>query len=384
MRIIARLNIGGPSIHVSNLNRLMDSGRYLSILVTGTEGKHEGSMCDLANGRGLRTVVIPELGREIEPVNDISTILKLYRLMRRERPHIVHTHTAKAGFAGRVAARLAGVPIVFHTFHGHVLKGYFGPLKSRLFVEVERFCAGLSDQVITLSPHLREELVNLGVASRNRITVVPLGLDLSDFANQERCRGEFRAEYGIAAEDRLIGAVGRLVKIKNIPLFLDAAAQVHRIDRHVHFALVGDGEERHVLETHARSLGLNGFVHFVGWRRDLPKIYADLNAVVISSDNEGTPVSLIEAMASSCPVIATRVGGVPDLLEGGRLGQIVAPRDPQAMADAILNAVEHRHEVSLKTKMAREKVLKAYTPQRLVNDIDRLYQDALRRKGFTE
>jgi glycosyltransferase involved in cell wall biosynthesis len=384
MRIIARLNIGGPAIHVTNLNRMMNSGRYRSLLVTGTQGKHEGSMYDLAHEYGLRSVVVPNLGREIDPINDISTVLKLYRLMRKERPHIVHTHTAKAGFVGRVAARLAGVPLIFHTFHGHVLKGYFGPLRSRLFVELERFCARFSDRILTLSTHLREELVDLGVTSRDHIAVVPLGLDLVDFANQRQRPGGFRAECGVAAEDLLIAAVGRLVKIKNIPLFLDAAAQVHRKNGHVHFALVGDGEERKGIEAHARSLGLNGAVRFIGWRRDLPKIYADLDAVVISSDNEGTPVSLLEAMAASCPVIATRVGGVPDLLQNGQLGQIVPPRDPQAMADAILNVVQQRHEVSTMTKMANEKVLKEYTLGRLTKDMDRLYQEALRRKGLIE
>ena len=251
-------------------------------------------------------------------------------------------------------------------------------------MELERFCARFSDRILTLSTHLREELVDLGVTSRDHIAVVPLGLDLVDFANQRQRPGGFRAECGVAAEDLLIAAVGRLVKIKNIPLFLDAAAQVHRKNGHVHFALVGDGEERKGIEAHARSLGLNGAVRFIGWRRDLPKIYADLDAVVISSDNEGTPVSLLEAMAASCPVIATRVGGVPDLLQNGQLGQIVPPRDPQAMADAILNVVQQRHEVSTMTKMANEKVLKEYTLGRLTKDMDRLYQEALRRKGLIE
>jgi glycosyltransferase involved in cell wall biosynthesis len=382
MRIIARLNVGGPAIHVTSLNRLMNSGLYRSVLVTGTEGKHEGSMRDLAQGCGMRTIVVPKLGREIDPVNDFSTVLELYRLMRKERPHIVHTHTAKAGFAGRLAARLAGVPVIFHTFHGHVLKGYFGPLKSRLFLELERFCAGLSDRILTLSTHLREELVDLGVANRDRIAVVPLGLDLCDFTNHAPRPGDFRKECGIAAEDRLIAMVGRLVRIKNIPLFLDAAARVHRIDPRVRFAVVGDGEERKAVEAHARSLGLGGIVHFTGWRRDLPKIYADLDAVVISSDNEGTPVSLIEAMASGCPVVATRVGGVPDLLEDGRLGQIVPPRDPAGLADAILNTVRPRNGITAMTKVAKEKVLEKYSLGRLTDDMNQLYREVLSRKGL--
>jgi glycosyltransferase involved in cell wall biosynthesis len=382
MRIIARLNIGGPAIHVTNLNALMDSRRYRSILVTGIEGKHEGSMYDRVHDLGLRTVVIPELGREIEPANDISTVLKLYRVMRRERPDIVHTHTSKAGFVGRVAARLAGVPIVFHTFHGHVLKGYFGPVKSRLFVEIERFCAKLSDRILTLSTHLREELVDLRVTSRDHVTVVPLGLELGRFANQERHSGNLRKELGIAAEDRLIGAVGRLVKIKNIELFLKAAAEVHLNDHRIHFVLIGDGEERRSLESCAQSLGLDHVVHFTGWRRDLPQIYAGLDAVVISSDNEGTPVSLIEAMASGCPVVATRVGGVPDLLQNGDLGQLVPPRDPAALAQAIAKVIRNGREISVMAQRAKENMLERYALKRLIKDIDQLYQQALQRKGL--
>src|SRR5215216_6397237 len=186
MRIISRMNIGGPATHVVLLNAGLDRGGYDCLLVTGSEGAGEGSLRDLALSSNLRLALIPELGREIALWSDLVTLVKLYRLMRRERPHIVHTHTAKAGFAGRIAARLAGVPVVLHTFHGHVFHGYFSPGKTRLFLMIERLGALLSTRIITISPRLREEIAQFGVTWSGRIEIIPLGFELESFASQAR------------------------------------------------------------------------------------------------------------------------------------------------------------------------------------------------------
>jgi glycosyltransferase involved in cell wall biosynthesis len=381
MRIITRLNIGGPAIHVINLNAGLDSSRYKSLLVTGMEAESEGSFKDQALAKGLRMEVLPELGRELSLKNDWVTIWKLYHLMKRDRPQIVHTHTAKAGFVGRLAARLARVPVVCHTFHGHVLHSYFGSLKTRLFIKLEKFGARLSTRIITLSPSLREELVQLGVTHPDHVSEIPLGFNLKPFEEQVRNHGNFRKQLGVDEKTALVGAVGRLVKIKNLPLFLGAIARVRQVRSDIQFVLVGDGEERTALEELVHILGLEAAVHFTGWRQDLPQIYADLDAAVISSDNEGTPVSLIEAMSAGCPVIATRVGGVPDLLETGRLGILVPPGNPKALAEAILQVASDLRGTRERASLAKKRVIEKFSIKRLVGDMDQLYLELLQETG---
>ncbi|MEA5470677.1 glycosyltransferase family 4 protein [Spirulina sp. 06S082] len=373
MRIIARLNVGGPARHVVLLNSSLDNSHYQNLLVTGIEGVREGSMKDLVETHKLEIEIIPELGREIALKNDLFVLWKLYHLMRRYRPHIVHTHTAKAGLVGRIAAKLAGVPIILHTFHGHVFHGYFSPAKTKLFIILEKFCAILSDRIITISDRLKEEIAAYGVAPLDKIEIVPLGFDLSLFAAQTRHSGNFRASIGIPSEGKLIAAVGRLVPIKNIPLLLEAVAIARQSDPTIYLALIGDGELRSHLESLAQELGIAEAVIFTGWRQDLPQIYADLDAVIISSDNEGTPASLIEAMATGCPAIATHVGGVPDLVTPER-GTIVKPKDPQHLACAILDLWQNPERTQHLAVNAREYVLKTYNSQRLVRDIAQLYE----------
>ena len=374
MRIIARLNVGGPATHVTLLNDGLTRLGYECLLITGIEGDREGSMADLVTSRHLSVEVIPELGREINPGRDIVTLFKLYRLMRRWRPHIVHTHTAKAGFVGRVAARLAGVPIVLHTFHGHVFHGYFGAAKTRLFIELEKFCAGLSDRLITISPRLREEIASYGVTKTSHIEIIPLGFELDAIKCLPK-RGAFRTRLGLTEDAKLIAAVGRLVPIKNLHLFLNAAAKVHQQLPHIYFTLIGDGELRQELEAYAQKLGINDRVIFAGWRRDLPQIYADLDAVVICSDNEGTPASLIEAMAAGCPVISTHVGGVPDIIIDGKTGRLVPPRDASSLAGAMLAIFQSPATTGQMAQQAREFALHNFNSQRLISDLDRLYKD---------
>lgn len=380
MRIISRMNIGGPATHVVLLNEGLDRTRYDSLLVTGLESASEGNLRDVVAARGLHMELIPDLGREIDLRHDIVALYKLYRLMRREHPHIVHTHLAKAGFVGRLAARLARVPIVLHTYHGHVFHSYFGRTKTALFIALERACARLSDRIITISTRLRDEIAGFGVAVPERIEIVPLGFELDAFARESRRPGGFRAALGLPRDTPLVGAVGRLVKIKNLHLFLDAAALIRGRAPSTQFVLVGDGDLRQPLEDYAAALGLADAVTFTGWRRDLPAIYADLDVLVISSDNEGTPASLIEAMATGCPVVATRVGGVPDLLGDGARGRLVPANDAAALAAAILATLSGADATDRTASVARDYVLGQHQASRLVSDIDRLYGRLLREK----
>jgi glycosyltransferase involved in cell wall biosynthesis len=284
--------------------------------------------------------------------------------MRRERPDVVNTHTAKAGFVGRVAAKLAGVPIIVHTFHGHVFAGYFGPTKTRIFIALERICARISTRIITLSTALKHELTEVyRVTPPDHVEVIELGFELEPLATLQRNQGVFRQQHKIPPDAPLIGIVGRLVPIKNHDLFLRAAKLVRKRVPDSHFAIVGDGERRAELATLVRSLDLDNSVHFTGWCADTLPVYSALDVLVLSSSNEGLPVSLIEAMAAGVPVVSTAVGGVADLLDNGRLGAIVPPDDPGAMADRIVAALTDP-VVKAKTGEAKAAVLDRYDIRR--------------------
>ena len=372
VRVIARLNVGGPAIHTVLLTRDLDPNRFESLLVTGLEEAYEGSMRDWAANQGVMPIIIPELGREISPIADLKALYKLYRLFRREKPDIVHTHTAKAGFIGRLAAWLAGVPVIVHTFHGHVFHSYFGPLKTRLFVFIEKVLAHLTDRIITISQLQRQEILGYGIASPDKIVIISLGFDLEPFLTNDRLQGQLRAELGLDNKVKLVGIVARLTGVKNHSLFLEAAALVHERCDLIHFLIVGDGELRVELEQRAKNLGLSEVVSFLGWRQDLPAIYADLNLVVLTSRNEGTPVTLIEAQASGCPVVATTVGGVPDIVIDKVTGYLVPPNDARVLAERMLTAL--RGDSQKLGQAGRQMVKDKFSVSRLVNDIETLYK----------
>ena len=383
LRIISRMNIGGPAIHVTNLNSGLDPDRYVSLLVSGTENPGEGSLRDLAESAGVEVTVIPQIrsAASLGP-RDVLALFKLYRLMRRERPQIVHTHETKAGFLGRLAARLAGVPIVLHTYHGHVLHGYYGPLKSWALRRMEQMLALLTDRLIAVSEQVKRDLVQYRVARSEKISVVPLGFDLEPFLSSEAHRGSFRREMNLNGSTRLVGIVGRLFPIKNHRLFLDAAALVTAEEPASRFVVVGDGVLRQELDQYARDLSIRDMVIFTGWRRDLPRIYADLDVLVVSSDNEGTPVSAIESMASGCPVVATRVGGIPDVISDGDTGYLVPAGDADALASRILSLLRDDQEVSRLRAAARAFARDRYNLQRLISDIQAIYENLISKKGL--
>jgi glycosyltransferase involved in cell wall biosynthesis len=349
---------------------------YETRLVIGRESGREGNLLDLALARRVDLVTLDGLGRAIRPLDDLRALWALFRLLRRFRPQVVHTHTAKAGVLGRVAAALARVPVVVHTYHGHVLHGYFGRLANRAIRLLERALGGLSSALVTVSESVQQDLVALRVARADRIRVVPLGLELTPFAG-ELARGALRSEAGFDPRAPLVGMVGRLAPVKDVPTFLQAARVLLDSRPDVRFSLVGDGDERAALESQARALGLGGALHFHGWRRDLPAVYGDLDVVVNSSRNEGTPVALIEALAAARPVVATAVGGTPDLLAGGAHGTLVAPGDPAALARAIAAALNDPAAAQARARQGRAHVLEHHAVARLVRDMDSLYRELL-------
>jgi len=383
MRIIARLNIGGPAIHVALVTAGLNNADFVSTLVTGQISPTEGDMTYFARERGVEPIVIPDLGREISVVSDLRTLVALIRLIRRERPDIVHTHTAKAGLLGRLAAWLCGVPIIVHTFHGHVFHGYFGRVKTSLFIVLEQIVGLFTTAILTVSDKLRDELIQYRIAPAEKIKVISLGLDLAPIASAPRGSGGLRRSLGLDDSTPLVGIVGRLVPIKNHALFLSAAAQVAGAMPDTHFVIVGDGELRGDLERQAGALGLSDKARFMGWRRDLPAIYADLDVVALTSRNEGTPVSLIEAMSSGASVVATAVGGVPDILQNGALGKLVGSDDAAGLAQAIIALLNHPDQQQLSD--ARDWALSHFGAERLIADLRALYSTLLsERKGKTK
>ena len=377
LRIIARLNIGGPALHCIILNSELDPRRYVSLLVTGIESPYEGNMYELARCKEVDPIVIDSLGREIFFKEDFQALIRLIRLINLERPDIVHTHTAKAGTLGRIAAKLTGVPIVIHTFHGHVFHSYFGFFRTKFFLWLERLLAKFSDVIITVSEQQRDEIIKYKIAEPEKTIAIPLGLDLKPFINLDTDPNEVRREFSVPEETKLVGIVARLVPIKNHVCFLEAARLILARYDNVRFMIVGDGEMRSALEQKARDLGIEARVIFMGFQYNLQKIYAGLDIVALSSYNEGLPVALIEAMAAGKPVISTNVGGVVDLILDGDNGLLVPSNDPKSLAEASLYLLEHPERRKMMGAAGRKKVYPHFDKKRLVEDIDNLYENLL-------
>lgn len=393
VRIIARLNVGGPAKHVVWLTSGLEDAGYRSLLVAGTVPEGEEDMSYFADGAGVKPLYIPEMSREIS-LKDAVTTWKLFRLLLRERPDIVHTHTAKAGTVGRLAGFfyrwltpgvLIGRPRAckfVHTYHGHVFHSYYGRARTGVFLTIERLLARLiTDRIVVVSEQQKEEIGrDFRVGRAAQIRVIRLGLDLNVFSNYAERRALFRQELGIADNETLIGIVGRLTEIKNHAMFLEIAARLN--PERARFVIIGDGSLRERLESKARSLGIEKKVIFAGGRKDPENFYPALDIVALTSRNEGTPLTLIEAMANARPVIATSVGGVVDLLgevkETGvydicERGISVRPDDVDAFAAGLCRLIEDKNLQSQLGQRGFEFVDRNYRKERLLDDIKNLY-----------
>jgi glycosyltransferase involved in cell wall biosynthesis len=382
LRVIARLNMGGPALHVAYLTAGLRERGYDTTLVAGSLARGEDSMAFVADARDVQVVRIDELGREISPLRDLVATVRLARLIRRERPDILHTHTAKAGTVGRVAALLAGrrgPRIVVHTFHGHVLRGYFGPLRSRLFRLLERWLASRTTALIAVSPQVRDDLVALGVAPPERFVVIRLGIELDErVAPEQNGRAESRRYLGIGPDRFAVGWIGRMTAVKRTDDVLVAFKRLRDEGIDAVLCMVGDGPDRPDLERRAHELGIVRDTLFLGYQEDVAPFYAAFDALVLPSSNEGTPVSAIEALAAGRPVVATRVGGVPDVVEEGDDGFLVEPGATDDLADRLAQLARDPELRERMGRAGRERVLPRYAVERLVDDVDRLYRSLLR------
>jgi len=374
-RVIARLNVGGPAMHVVNLAGAMNEGPWRTRLIAGVIEDDEGDMGYYADDRGVAVSYVPAMARSISPLDDLRTLWQLFSLFRRERPNIVHTHTAKAGTLGRVAAVLAGVPVVIHTYHGHVLGGdYFAPWKTQMFAEIERQLGRLSNRLVVLTHRQAEEMaLELGVASRDRFAVVPLGLELKRFLEVEReaQRPGARAELGVAEDEITLGIVGRMVPIKNHELFLDVVADfAAQSARRVRALVVGSGEREGELRAYADSIGIGDQVTWLGWRQDLPHLYPAIDVLLLTSHDEGTPVAVIEALVCGTPVVARDVGGVAEMLAEAGSGTVVAR---EAHIATWVDATRAGSSAPPASRAGREAIARRFSVQRLADDLASLY-----------
>lgn len=402
VRIIARLNVGGPAKHVVWLTAGLQPFGFDTVLVSGIVPEGEEDMGYFATEMGVEPHYIREMSREIS-LKDVNTVWKLFRLFQRERPDIIHTHTAKAGTVGRVAgflyrwltpAVLLGQPRkcrFVHTYHGHIFHSYYGAFKTRLFIFIEKLLARvITDRLLVVSTQQQNEICSrFRIGKSSQFRVVPLGLDLKAFDNAYSRRQLFRSELGVSDDVILVGIIGRLTEIKNHDLFLRSVARFKEIavvgGPATRFVVVGDGSLRPRLERLAASLGLKDEVTFVGSRRDPQNFYPAFDIVALTSRNEGTPLTLIEAMANSRPVIATSVGGVVDLL-GEPLpsshnhrectrGISVQPDDEQAFAEGLVRLVQDTELRNRLGQNGRDYVKANYARERLIDDIKGLYNE---------
>jgi glycosyltransferase involved in cell wall biosynthesis len=380
LRVIARLNVGGPALHVAYLSKGLVERGYDTTLVAGDVAKGEESMAFVAEQEGVQIVRLAGLSREIAPIRDLVAAFRLAGQIRRMRPDVLHTHTAKAGAVGRLGAVLAGRArprLVVHTYHGHVLRGYFGPVGTRVFNVVERTLARVTDVLVAVSPQVRDDLVKIGIASQDRFEVIRLGIDLDSRVANPGDRNEERRQLGIGPERFVIGWVGRMTAVKQTDDLIDVLVAVRDGGTDACLLLVGDGNERESLELRAKERGVARHVLFLGYQKHVANWYSVADAVVLTSLNEGTPVTIIEALAAERPVVATDVGGVADVVRDGIDGFLVPAGDTTAMAAKL---VEIAADPALAGRMAsegRKRVLERYAVERLVNDIDALYTSRL-------
>jgi glycosyltransferase involved in cell wall biosynthesis len=384
LRIVTRLNVGGPSIQAIRLTTDLPPAGYATTLVHGRLGAGEGDMRELISRTDTDVRYLHVLGRPIRPLDDLRAFFAILAVLRQVRPDIVHTHMAKAGLVGRLAAitynrtfgRTRPAQIV-HTYHGHVLEGYFSRAASRIFVGLERQLGRHTDALIAVSPRIRTELVErFHIAAAGRFRTISLGFDLSSLlAIDDVARAAARASLDLPSRSLVLTTVGRLTAIKNHEVLIDAAERVAAACPDVLLLIVGDGELRGDLQRRAARLG--DHVRFLGWRRDLATVYGASDVFVLTSRNEGTPVALIEAMASALPTVSTEVGGVADVVTDETMGLLVPAGDASALVAAVvklLKSPDLRREMGAR---ARASVAARYDIGRLLADIDALYSDLL-------
>jgi glycosyltransferase involved in cell wall biosynthesis len=388
LRIINRLNLGGPAFNAAYLTKYLEP-EFETLLVSGMKDETEESSEFIVNNLGLQPVYIPDMHRELHPILDLKSYWILKDIIKEFKPDIVHTHAAKAGAVGRLAALHCNVPIIVHTFHGHVFHSYFGRAKTNMFLHIERYLASRTTKIIALSTIQKKELcLCYKIAPSDKIAIIPLGFDLARFeTDQEAKRKEFRRKYNLDDDEVAIGIIGRLVPIKNHSMFLKVIKRVSEITKKkIRAYIIGDGEERSKIEETAIALGLKfsnedtrekNILTFTSWIKEVDVCNAGLDIIVLTSDNEGTPVSLIEAQAAGKPIVATNVGGIMDILVKNDTVLIAEKGDEKSFSDYLLQLILKLDQVREHSQEGRNFVNRNFAYPKLCANTITLYRTLL-------
>jgi len=368
LHLITRLDVGGSTENTVISATRMPAGEFACAILSGPTGDPPPGMAAALEGAGVEWLQLPGLRREVDPLRDLRALAALRRQMVDRRPDLVHTHTSKAGFLGRLAARLAGVRHIVHTPHGHVFGGYFSPLATAGFVALERLAARWTDRIVTLSDEEARDHLRHGIGEAGQYLTIPSGVDLGPVVAAEPARP--------APGRPVIGTVARLVPVKGLEHLIDAAPAVLREFPAARFLFVGDGELRTALEARGRERGVADRLHFTGYRQDVPALIAGMDLFALPSLNEGMGRVLVMAMARGLPIVATRVGGVPELLAGGEAGLLVPPADPAALAAAICGLLREPDRAAALGEAGRRRAPR-YGADRMVRALAELYRGLL-------
>ena len=390
--IINRLNLGGPAFHVAILSKYLQEG-FDVLLLAGTKEDSEESSDFIVKEMGLTFTRLKEMKRSINPFGDYRSYKEIRKIIKQFKPDIVHTHAAKAGALGRLAAFNEKVPVIVHTFHGHIFHSYFHPLKSKIFLWIERYLAKKSSAIIAISESQKKELTDhYKLCNPSKIKIIPLGFDLSRFReNIESKRIDFRKKFFLEDDEIAVGIIGRLVPVKNHTLFINSAARIlGNTSKKVRFFIIGDGESRTALLKEASMLGIDHSYYpevkkksdliFTSWIKDVDVCVSGLDIVALCSFNEGTPVSLIEAQAGNKPIISTNVGGIENVVKDGETALLVNNNDFNDFHKTLLKLIE---DDELRTRLGTnswEFVKEKFHYTRLIREMSELYLSILQKQ----
>ena len=389
IHIITRLDKGGSAETTLQTVSLLDHKKYELFLIRGLSLESNMSNMEresverdlsLAEAKSIKVFALPSLVRRLSFKNDLLAFISIYRLIKRIRPHIVHTHTSKAGLLGRLAAFLARVPVIIHTPHGHVFHSYYGPFMTRIFIIAERILSLMTDKIAALTDRERDEHLEQGVASIEKYTIIHSGVMLQQIMNMNIDIETGKKEFGIPQNSNVIGVVGRLVPIKGHKYLVSAAKRIIKEFDNTVFVFVGDGYLESRLEKQAESLGVRKHIIFAGWRKDVIEVLDLFDILVLPSLNEGMGKVLIEGMALGKPIVASRVGGIIDLVKNGDNGIFVSPRDSDALGEAILTLIRNKNLAQRLGEYGKANISPEYDTFVMVRQIEEMYENMLSRK----
>jgi glycosyltransferase involved in cell wall biosynthesis len=373
--VITRMDWGGAPDIVRITCGYLNPDFYDITLITGPSSYPSAKTEEFMQSFRHKIIIIPELKREINPISDLAALIRLYFLFRRSHFDVVHTHTAKVGALGRIAAALTGKSIIIHTPHGHNFYGYFGPLLSRIIAIIEKFLAYFTDKIIALTELEKKDLIRFKVADAEKISLIYPGLELDRHLEINIEKDRMKQHFNITPHESIVGAIGRLEPVKGLRYFIEAAKEIAGQSANTKFIIVGEGSLRQKLQKQVKEAGLENKFIFTGWREDTPEILSILDILVLPSLNEAVGMILIEAQAVGVPIVASNVGGIPEVIRDGQTGILVPPGDPHSLARAINQLLADKQKRLNMSEAARAWIKDKFKPQDMADAVSSLYQE---------